>query len=143
MRRGGRGTATSGRSAGRTPRRSRRPWRRRRRRCAHRQLCLLAADLPSTRGPGPVGAVGIAAAFLAMTTLLPTVLVIFGRWLFWPFVPRYSPDPVELDVAAQHGVWRRIAGSSAGGPARCGWEQRRRSSSRKRHCGRTCSSRSG
>ncbi|MER7457481.1 MMPL family transporter [Micromonospora sp. NPDC126480] len=73
-------------------------------------LCLLAADLPSTRGLGPVGAVGIAAAFLAMTTLLPAVLVIFGRWLFWPFVPRYSPDAVHLDVAAEHGVWRRIAG---------------------------------
>ncbi|GIJ27050.1 putative membrane protein ActII-3 [Micromonospora qiuiae] len=73
-------------------------------------LCLLAADLPSTRGLGPVGAVGIAAAFLAMTTLLPAVLVIFGRWLFWPFVPRYSPDAVGLDVAAEHGVWRRIAG---------------------------------
>ncbi|SCG40040.1 MMPL family transporter [Micromonospora inositola] len=73
-------------------------------------LCLLAAHLPSTRGLGPVGAVGIAAALLAMTTLLPAVLVIFGRWLFWPFVPRYSPDAVGLDVAAQHGVWRRIAG---------------------------------
>ncbi|MGN9779302.1 MMPL family transporter [Micromonospora sp. H33] len=73
-------------------------------------LCLLAADLPSTRGLGPVGAVGIAAAFLAMTTLLPAVLVIFGRWLFWPFVPQYSPDAVGLDVAAEHGVWRRIAG---------------------------------
>ncbi|SCF34798.1 putative drug exporter of the RND superfamily [Micromonospora viridifaciens] len=73
-------------------------------------LCLLAAQLPSTRGLGPVGAVGIVAALLAMTTLLPAVLVIFGRWLFWPFVPRYSPDAVGLDVAAEHGVWRRIAG---------------------------------
>ncbi|MFI6262152.1 MMPL family transporter [Micromonospora sp. NPDC051006] len=73
-------------------------------------LCLLAAQLPSTRGLGPVGAVGIVAALLAMTTLLPAVLVIFGRWLFWPFVPRYSPDSVGLDVAAEHGLWRRIAG---------------------------------
>ncbi|OKI46816.1 MMPL family transporter [Micromonospora sp. CB01531] len=73
-------------------------------------LCLLAAQLPSTRGLGPVGAVGIVAALLAMTTLLPAVLVIFGRWLFWPFVPRYSPNAVGIDVAAQHGVWRRIAG---------------------------------
>ncbi|MFJ5616744.1 MMPL family transporter [Micromonospora sp. NPDC093243] len=73
-------------------------------------LCLLAAQLPSTRGLGPVGAVGIVAALLAMTTLLPAVLVIFGRWLFWPFVPRYSPDAVALDVAAEHGLWRRIAG---------------------------------
>ncbi|WBB70975.1 MMPL family transporter [Micromonospora sp. WMMD812] len=73
-------------------------------------LCLLAAQLPSTRGLGPVGAVGIVAALLAMTTLLPAVLVIFGRWLFWPFVPRYAPDAVGLDVAAEHGLWRRIAG---------------------------------
>ncbi|SBT54894.1 MMPL family transporter [Micromonospora narathiwatensis] len=73
-------------------------------------LCLLAAQLPSTRGLGPVGAVGIVAALLAMTTLLPAVLVLFGRWLFWPFVPRYSPDAVGFDVAAEHGVWRRIAG---------------------------------
>ncbi|MFD2764269.1 MMPL family transporter [Micromonospora eburnea] len=79
-------------------------------------LCLLAAQLPSTRGLGPVGAVGIVAALLAMTTLLPAVLVLFGRWLFWPFVPRYSPDAVGVDVAAEHGVWRRIAGFVGGRP---------------------------
>jgi RND superfamily putative drug exporter len=73
-------------------------------------LCLLAAQLPSTRGLGPVGAVGIVAAFVAMTTLLPAVLVLFGRWLFWPFVPRYVPGAIEHDVAADHGLWRRIAG---------------------------------
>ncbi|WP_341719246.1 MMPL family transporter [Micromonospora sp. FIMYZ51] len=72
-------------------------------------LCLLAADLPSTRSLGPVGAVGIVAAFLAMTTLLPAVLVIFGRWLFWPFVPKFSPEAAESEVATQHGVWHRIA----------------------------------
>jgi putative drug exporter of the RND superfamily len=72
-------------------------------------LCLLAAQLPATRGLGPVGAVGIAAALIAMTTLLPAVLVLFGRWLFWPFVPRYTPAAVGHDVAADHGLWRRIA----------------------------------
>ena len=51
---------------------------------------LTAADLPATRGLGPVGAIGVLAALVAMTTLLPAVLVLFGRWLFWPFVPRYS-----------------------------------------------------
>ena len=75
-------------------------------------LCLLAAQLPSTRGLGPVGALGIAAAFLAMTTLLPAVLVIFGRWLFWPFVPRHTPDAVvDDDPATGHGLWRRVAGA--------------------------------
>ncbi|MEU4478728.1 MMPL family transporter [Micromonospora sp. NPDC023966] len=79
-------------------------------------LCLLAADLPATRGLGPVGAVGIAAALLAMTTLLPAVLVLCGRWLFWPFVPRYDPGADTRDHAADHGVWRRIAGLVAGRP---------------------------
>ncbi|ROT28150.1 MMPL family transporter [Micromonospora sp. HM5-17] len=72
-------------------------------------LCLLAAELPSTRGLGPVCAVGVAAALVAMSTLLPAVLVICGRWLFWPFVPRYSPDLADRDVTADHGVWARIA----------------------------------
>ncbi|MET8836674.1 MMPL family transporter [Micromonospora sp. NPDC004540] len=79
-------------------------------------LCLLAADLPSTRGLGPVGAVGIAAALLAMTTLLPAVLVLCGRWLFWPFVPRYAPGADTRDHTADHGIWRRIAGLVAGRP---------------------------
>jgi RND superfamily putative drug exporter len=73
-------------------------------------LCLLAADLNSTRSLGPVGAVGIASAFLVMTLLLPAVLVLFGRWLFWPFVPRYSPQAVGHDVAEDHGMWARVAG---------------------------------
>ncbi|KAB1914880.1 MMPL family transporter [Micromonospora sp. AMSO31t] len=80
-------------------------------------LCLLAADLPATRGLGPVGAVGIAAALLAMTTLLPAVLVLCGRWLFWPFVPRYAPGAADTrDQTAGHGVWRRISGLVAGRP---------------------------
>ncbi|MCW3843682.1 MMPL family transporter, partial [Micromonospora yasonensis] len=79
-------------------------------------LCLLAADLPATRGLGPVGAVGIGAALLAMTTLLPAVLVLCGRWLFWPFVPRHTPNADTRDRTADHGVWRRIAGLVAGRP---------------------------
>jgi hypothetical protein len=72
-------------------------------------LFLLAAELPSTRGLGPVGAVGIAAALVAMTTLLPALLVLGGRWLFWPFVPRYAASEAGHDVAADHGVWGRLA----------------------------------
>lgn len=64
-------------------------------------LCLLAADLPSTRGLGPVAAVGVVVAFAVMTTLLPAVLVIFGRWLFWPFVPRVGQD----DAATGRVTW--------------------------------------
>jgi RND superfamily putative drug exporter len=51
-------------------------------------LCLFAAQLNSNRGLGPVGALGIVAAVLSMTLLLPVLLLAFGRWVFWPFVPR-------------------------------------------------------
>ena len=73
-------------------------------------LCLLAAQMNNIRGLGPVAAIGVASAFAAMSTLLPALLVIFGRWLFWPFVPRYSPAAASHDVVAQHGLWGRVAG---------------------------------
>ncbi|MEJ7832658.1 MAG: MMPL family transporter, partial [Nocardioides sp.] len=47
-------------------------------------LCLLFADMNSTAGLGPVNAIGVAVTFVAMVTLLPALLVIFGRWIFWP-----------------------------------------------------------
>ncbi|GAA1787678.1 MMPL family transporter [Luedemannella flava] len=72
-------------------------------------LCLLAAQLNSLRGLGPVGAVGVAAALLAMITLLPALLVICGRWLFWPFVPRFSEDAAAHDIAEEHGIWQKVA----------------------------------
>lgn len=73
-------------------------------------LCLLFARLNNIRGLGPVGAVGIASALLVMTTLLPAILVVCGRWVFWPFVPRFSPDAAAHDIAEEHGIWSRIAG---------------------------------
>lgn len=56
-------------------------------------LCLLAADLNSSRGLGPVGAVGVVCALAAMMTLLPAVLVLLGRRVFWPLVPVYGSEP--------------------------------------------------
>ena len=56
-------------------------------------LCLLAADLNSSRGMGPVGMVGVLAALAAMTTLLPAVLVLLGRRVFWPLVPAFGSEP--------------------------------------------------
>jgi putative drug exporter of the RND superfamily len=67
-------------------------------------LCLLAADLNSTRSLGPVAAIGIATAFVAMTTLLPALLVVLGRWVFWPFTPRFDP----AEQATQHRTWERV-----------------------------------
>ncbi len=51
-------------------------------------LCLLAAQSAALHGLGPVGAVGIAAALLVQVTFLPALLLIGGRPLFWPRVPR-------------------------------------------------------
>ncbi|MFE5759285.1 MMPL family transporter [Streptomyces massasporeus] len=71
-------------------------------------LVLLAAEMNSTSGLGPVAAIGVAVALVAMMSLFPALLVIFGRWIFWPVVPHYgSPDPTERGVWARTG--RRIA----------------------------------
>jgi putative drug exporter of the RND superfamily len=66
-------------------------------------LVLLFADLNATRGLGPIGAAGILSAFLAMVTLLPAVLMVFGRRLFWPFVPEYGSESGE-----PNGIWDSI-----------------------------------
>ncbi|HJQ48349.1 MAG TPA: MMPL family transporter [Amycolatopsis sp.] len=71
-------------------------------------LCLLFADLNSTAGLGPVAAIGIGVALLAMVTLLPALLAIFGRWVFWPVRPSFgSESHVERTVWARVGA--RIA----------------------------------
>ncbi|MER5291714.1 MMPL family transporter [Streptomyces pharetrae] len=58
-------------------------------------LCLLAADLNSNRGMGPLGTVGVLCALAAMLTLLPAILVLLGRRVFWPIVPAYGSTPTE------------------------------------------------
>ncbi|MEV6104883.1 MMPL family transporter [Streptomyces sp. NPDC051940] len=58
-------------------------------------LCLLAADLNSSRGMGPSGTVGVLSALAAMMTLLPALLVLLGRRVFWPLVPAFGSQPKE------------------------------------------------
>ncbi|MFD3842065.1 MMPL family transporter [Streptomyces sp. NPDC058642] len=71
-------------------------------------LVLLAAEMNSTSGLGPVAAIGVAVALLAMMTLFPALLVICGRWIFWPVIPRFGdPDRIERGLWARMG--RRIA----------------------------------
>lgn len=102
-------------------------------------LCLLLSDLASNRSLGPVGAIGIASAYLAAFTLLPLLLLVAGkrsRVLFWPRVPRaevgaHAAGPVaaepdaapapaphhgthvapgsEVDPAPGAGIWGRLA----------------------------------
>jgi RND superfamily putative drug exporter len=66
-------------------------------------LCLLAADLNSTSGLGPIGAAGILCALVAMLTLFPAVLVVLGRRIFWPAIPRFSTA-----VQENPGLWGRL-----------------------------------
>jgi RND superfamily putative drug exporter len=71
-------------------------------------LCLLFAQMNSTSSLGPVTAAGIAVALLVMLTLLPALLIIVGRWAFWPLVPHFGdPEPREQGFWAR--VGRRIA----------------------------------
>ncbi|TPQ15878.1 MMPL family transporter [Streptomyces sporangiiformans] len=71
-------------------------------------LCLLAADLNSSRGMGPLGTVGVLCALMAMLTLLPAILVLLGRRVFWPLVPAFGSE------AKQRRSLFAAMGSSAG-----------------------------
>lgn len=66
-------------------------------------LCLTLAEMNSTAGLGPVCAIGIAVGLLAMITLLPALLVIGGRWMFWPKRPHFgSHEPTTT------GLWAKV-----------------------------------
>ncbi|WP_435206654.1 MMPL family transporter [Micromonospora sp. bgisy143] len=69
-------------------------------------LCLLLSSLNSNRSLGPVAAIGIVATLLVMLTFLPALLVLGGRWAFWPRRPRVD----RADPQAEHGIWSRVAG---------------------------------
>ena len=48
-------------------------------------------------------AIGVGVTLLAMITLLPALLVIFGRWMFWPKRPTFgSAEPTST------GIWARV-----------------------------------
>ncbi len=74
-------------------------------------LCLLVADSADISGLGPVAAIGIGVGLLAMITLLPALLVLCGRWIFWPVKPR--PGSAEPTT---RGVWARVGGRVARAP---------------------------
>ncbi|WP_432487923.1 MMPL family transporter [Kineococcus sp. SYSU DK018] len=67
-------------------------------------LTLLAAVLPSNRSLGIDVAVGIVVAGVFGLLVLPAALVVCGRGLFWPFVPR-----VGSQDTSRTGGWARIA----------------------------------
>jgi RND superfamily putative drug exporter len=76
-------------------------------------LCLLFSQLESDKGLGPVGAVGVLCALAAQLTLLPALLMIFGRKLFWPFIPKVGTKGLK-----EGGAWVRIANGLGRKPRR-------------------------
>lgn len=70
-------------------------------------LCLTIARVNGTAGLGPFGAMGVACGALAMLTLLPALLLTFGRRAFWPFVPHTEttgPDPASISDHARASI---------------------------------------
>ena len=72
-------------------------------------LTLLLAQLSGNRALGIACAIGIAIALLFALLVLPAALVVFGRGLFWPFVPRFH-DAAQR-AAERPTIWSRIGGA--------------------------------
>ncbi len=67
-------------------------------------LTLTLSLFPTTRGLGIACAVGIVVAATFALVALPATLVLFGRWVFWPQVPRIGTE----SLAEGRSLWRRV-----------------------------------
>lgn len=76
-------------------------------------LTLLLSLTPATRGLGLASAVGIVVAATMVLLVLPAALVVFGRWIFWPRVPKVGSQGT-VDTAR---LWRRVGRGVAARPA--------------------------
>lgn len=81
-------------------------------------LTLLLAELAGNRALGFACAVGVAIAIVFALLVLPSALVLCGRGLFWPFVPRPSGDRAEPHRELPPGVWTRLGRGVARRPGR-------------------------
>ena len=66
-------------------------------------LTLLFAQLTGNRALGIACACGVVIAMLFALFVLPAALVLFGRRLFWPYVPRFGTEGTT-----ERGVWHRL-----------------------------------
>ncbi len=83
-------------------------------------LAVLALILATTEGNQALGvsaAIGVLTAMVAALVVLPCALVIWGRALFWPFMPRFGSAGTEGRIWARlgSGVARRPGVVAAGG----------------------------
>ena len=76
-------------------------------------LVLLFSQLTNTAGLGPIGAIGIVSAMITILTLLPALLLVFGRWIFWPRRPLFDGDDHVMS-----GPWSRVANAIGRNPRR-------------------------
>ncbi|CAB4366452.1 MAG: MMPL family transporter [Actinobacteria bacterium] len=76
-------------------------------------LILLFSQLTNTAGLGPIGAIGIVSAMFTILTLLPALLLVFGRWIFWPRIPRNDGDDHVMS-----GPWSKVASAIGNHPRR-------------------------
>ncbi|GAA4820092.1 MMPL family transporter [Nocardioides caeni] len=83
-------------------------------------LTLALSLTPTTRGLGVACALGVVIAATFALVVLPAALVLFGRWVFWPRVPR--PDGAvggavrADDAAGPRTIWHRVGDAVAGRP---------------------------
>jgi len=75
-------------------------------------LTLLFASSPSTRSLGVQAASGLVLAAVFVLLVLPPLLGLFGRKLFWPFIPRAGARALT-----EGGAWHRVADGVARRPA--------------------------
>jgi RND superfamily putative drug exporter len=66
-------------------------------------LTLLFAQLTGNRALGIACATGVVIAMIFALIVLPAALVLFGRGLFWPYIPKFG----SRDASAT-GVWARL-----------------------------------
>lgn len=66
-------------------------------------LTLSFADLAGNRSLGLVCATGIVIAMVAALVVLPAAMVVFGRGLFWPFVPKFGAVN-----KGENGLWAKL-----------------------------------
>src|SRR3954469_6520014 len=81
-------------------------------------LVLMLAEVNSTAGLGPVGAMGILVAMGFMLTMLPAALAVFGRRAFWPFVPDGPGGPLApRSTRARRAAWSVLVAALFGAAA--------------------------
>jgi len=76
-------------------------------------LCLSFSELNSNKSLGPVAAIGIACTLLVMMTVLPVLLAVTGRWVFWPRRPTLATPAAEPGTTGIWGAVARFVGSHA------------------------------